>query len=116
LPKLSINYKQLSKLYEDNIQYLTDLYLYNKIHIEDKHGYLKSIFSGCLTATNEGYQTPGFNKLVSANSLSLLPLLYIESEKGLSFSGKYPIRVAKGAPFDVSKKNETLRTGFSRNN
>jgi len=40
--------------------------------------------------------TPTINKLVSANSLSLLPLLRIESEWGLPFSGKSPIWVANG--------------------
>ncbi len=71
--------------------------LYNTVPIEDKHGFLKSIFPGCLTATIEGYRTPTINKLVSANSLSILPLLRIESERGLPLSGKSPIRVANGA-------------------
>ena len=97
IAQLSQNNKHLSKLYDDNLDYLTDLnYLYNIAPIEDKHGFLKSIFPGCLTASKEGYRTPTINKIVSANSLSLGSLLHIESERGLPFSEKSPVRVRNG--------------------
>ncbi len=98
ISQLSRDEKIISKLYNDNLEYLTDLnYLYNTASIEDKQSYLKALFPGCLTTTNEGYRTPSINKLVSANSLSLVPLLQIESERGLPFSEKSPIRVRTGA-------------------
>lgn len=103
IAKLSQNNKHLIKLYDENIDYLTDLnYLYNKAPIEDKYGFLRSIFPGCLTALNEGYRIPSINKLVSSNSPSLGALLQVENKRGLHFSEKSPVgvedRVRTGDP------------------
>ena len=98
ISNLSRDEKQVYKLYDDNIEYLTDLnYLYKKSEIEEKYGFLKSIFPGCLIALKTGYRTPFINNLFSANIPSLKGLVEVEIERGLPFLEKSPVGVANGA-------------------
>ncbi len=82
----------------DNIKYLTDLnYLYTISKIEEKQGFLKSLFPECLTALETGYRTPFINNLVSANIPSLKGLLEVKQKGGPPFLEKSPVWVANGA-------------------